>query len=158
MGNRDRSKAVSDWLNSNDPKRKKRQRGPKSQNGRFCRDLKQKKFCPESIREFVESSRNIKTAECVLVPGCREGVPAAITRFGRNVSAARYMALLTYGTPKSEGMVVRHLCGNGHLSCVNPAHLAWGSPGDNQSDANKHRALGDDATEHDKVNAVTPNA
>lgn len=161
MGNRAKSnlaKLTSDWLSENDPSRKRRQRGPRDDNCRFLRDKKIKKFRPPSIRDFVEANRHVKTAECVFVPGSAEGKPAAINRFGRNISAARYMALLTFGTPKSEGMVVRHLCGNGHLSCVNPAHLAWGSPGDNQSDANKHRALGDDATEHDKVNAVTPNA
>jgi hypothetical protein len=104
----------------------------------------------------VQANRHHVDCDCLFVPAAQPNVPASVEFCGKQISAARYMALLTFGAPKSEGMVVRHLCGNGHLSCVNPAHLAWGTPGDNTSDAVKHRALGDDATEHDKFNAVTP--
>ncbi|GAB5431277.1 MAG: hypothetical protein EpisKO_06470 [Epibacterium sp.] len=111
----------------------------------------------ETVKAFVEANRYHQGAECVFVPGAQEGVPAAVSHCGRDLSAARYMCLLKKGTPPTDGMVVRHLCGNGHLSCINPAHLAWGTPGQNIADATRHRSIGEDATAHDKINAVTPN-
>lgn len=106
----------------------------------------------KSIKEFVEDSRKFDGHDCLFVPGAQKGVPAKITRFGKQMSAARYMCLLTHGTPPTEGMVVRHLCGCGHLSCVNPRHLVWGTQGDNIADANKHRSAGDNI--QDRINAI----
>ncbi len=104
-----------------------------------------------SPKEFVEQMRHEKGAECMFVPTARKGSPATVTFCGRTISAARYMALLTYGTPKNAGAVVRHRCGNGHLSCVNPAHLEWGSEQNNRQDAGKHRGL---ETAQDKIHAT----
>lgn len=106
----------------------------------------------QTIREFVEEHRDHAGAECVFVPGSLNGVPASMRFLNRKITAARYMLLLKAGTPKNNAMVVRHLCGNGHLSCVNPNHLAWGARGDNVSDANKHRAAGDNV--QDRVHSI----
>jgi hypothetical protein len=102
-------------------------------------------------RDFVEANRHIKTADCVFVPGARRGQPKQVSYLGKTISAARYMALLTFGTPKHHDAVARHLCGNGHLSCINPAHLEWGSRQDNDSDAGRHRGL---ETAQDKIHAT----
>jgi hypothetical protein len=32
----------------------------------------------------------------------------------------------------------RHLCGNGHLGCLNPSHLAWGTRPENEADKLLH--------------------
>ena len=37
-----------------------------------------------------------------------------------------------------DGKIVRHLCGNGHLACWNPNHLAVGSVHDNAMDMCRH--------------------
>lgn len=103
-------------------------------------------------KDFVEGVRHKKTPECVFVTSATKGFPAQVTFCGRQISAARYMALLTYGAPRNEGAVVRHLCGNGHLSCVNPAHLEWGSETNNRQDAGKHRGL---ETAQDKIHATS---
>lgn len=93
-----------------------------------------------TVENFVRKHRSHKDeTDCVFVPGAVEGSPAKVKFCGRTIAAARFMALLTHGTPKSEKMVVRHTCGNGHLSCVNPHHVVWGSQGDNIADANRHR-------------------
>ena len=154
---RDRLKAAtSAWLKENSPKRNgKRHRGPKKSGYRYPRDHLMGEFRPASIKEFVEQSRDFAGANCLLVPGAKAGAPATVTFCGRSIPASRYMALLVHGAPSSDGLVARHLCGNGHLSCVNPAHLAWGTPGQNIADANRHRALGEDATVQDKVGSVT---
>lgn len=105
-----------------------------------------------SVKQFVEMHRDTKSDECIFVPGAVRGAPAAVSFCGRNISASRYATLLACGAPKHEGMVSRHACGNGHLSCINPNHLLWGTPADNISDAVKHRHAGDEVA--DKISAV----
>lgn len=125
------------------------------QNGRSRTELgahnmrKAKKW--PSPKAFVENNRHIKTTECVFVPGAVKGKPSRVAYCDRTMAAARYMALLTHGTPKNEGAVARHLCGNGHLSCINPAHIEWGTEADNIADANKHRGC---ETVQDKIHAT----
>lgn len=156
---------ASKWLDENRKSRRRNGRRYKGQKANHASSTFKRRMSAKNmgdtvqgtIKEFVEKQRHSKSNECVFVPGAVKGCPAALSFCDRLISAARYMLLLTQGTPKSEGMVVRHLCGNGHLSCVNPTHLAWGTPGDNTSDAVKHRSIGDDATAQDKLNAVTPN-
>lgn len=106
-----------------------------------------------SVKDFVDAHRHHSDEQCVCVPAAIEGVPARVKFLGKTIPASRYMCILTHGAPKYEGAVARHLCGNGHLSCVNPKHIVWGDGGDNQSDANRHRAVGDNT--QDRINSVT---
>lgn len=105
-----------------------------------------------SVKEFVESSVGHKGCDCLFVPAAQKGVAAKVTRFEKQMTAARYMLILTQGTPPTDGLVCRHRCGNGHLSCVNPAHLCWGTPGDNVADANRHRKAGDNI--QDRIHSI----
>ncbi len=113
--------------------------------------LRRKAKEPFTVKAFVEANRSARSAECVFVPGAIKNRPAKVKYLDRGMSAARYMALLTHGAPRNEGAVVRHMCGNGHLSCVNPAHLEWGSETNNRQDAGKHQGL-DKA--QDKIHAT----
>lgn len=105
----------------------------------------------QSVRDFVHSYRNYVGCDCVFVPNAIKGRPSQVEHCGRSVSAARYMALLAHGTPKDEAHVVRHTCGNGHLSCVNPNHLLWGTQAENRSDAARHRRA---KTTAEKINSL----
>lgn len=111
---------------------------------------KRQKYGPTN-KEFVEANRHAKAAECIFVPKAVKGRPATVTFCGKAIAAARYMALLTFGAPRQTGAVVRHLCGNGHLSCINPKHLEWGSEANNIADAAKHRGC---ETVQDKIHAT----
>ncbi|WP_422073968.1 hypothetical protein [Tranquillimonas rosea] len=53
---------------------------------------------------------------------------------GAVMGAHRAMCILAHGEPPSPDSHASHLCGNGHLGCVNPRHLAWKSPAGNQRD------------------------
>ncbi len=129
----------------------------KQANGRRLSDLTDRELRAigalwETVKDFVESHRRHDGRDCLCVPAAIKGVPASVSHCGKKISAAKYMLLLTQGTPKSGGMVTRHLCGNGHLSCVNPNHLVWGTPGDNISDMVKHWHAGDNV--QDRIHSI----
>jgi hypothetical protein len=74
---------------------------------------------------------------CIFVP---ESLPHRVKRVRYNysmTSAARAMLIHTQGQPDGE-RVVAHKCGNGHLSCINPAHLYWATPKENARDMVLH--------------------
>jgi hypothetical protein len=61
--------------------------------------------------------------------------------FGRNgkvIKVHRYFCQIVNGDPPSHKHHAAHSCGNGHLGCVNPRHVQWKSPRDNQNERLKH--------------------
>lgn len=76
--------------------------------------------------------------ECLFFPAMVAGRIERVKYNFREQAAARAMLLMTQGLPKDKAALATHKCGNGHLSCVNPAHLKWGSASDNRNDAVVH--------------------
>jgi hypothetical protein len=62
--------------------------------------------------------------------------------------AHRIICEIINGPPPVPEYYARHICGNGHLGCVNPGHLEWGSAQDNQDDELKlgRRKYGEETT------------
>ena len=56
-------------------------------------------------------------------------------------SVHRLMCWHRNGLPPEPHYHAAHSCGNGHLGCVNPQHLDWKTPRDNQLDRYKHSGL-----------------
>jgi hypothetical protein len=52
--------------------------------------------------------------------------------------AARYMCIVAHGEPPSTSHHAAHSCGKGHEGCLNPRHLSWKTPGENQDDRVAH--------------------
>lgn len=78
--------------------------------------------------------------DCLIWPFKRRsnGYPGAVEWRGKaEVLAHRIVCELKHGVPE-DGMHCRHLCGNGHLGCFNPNHLAWGTRLQNQQDMVEH--------------------
>lgn len=88
------------------------------------------------VREHIGASQD----RCLFFPGAVCYSPASVVYNYQQISAARAMCLEINGRPASDDMVTRHKCGMGHMSCVNPAHLAWGSTADNGRDASLHNS------------------
>jgi hypothetical protein len=69
---------------------------------------------------------------CLLWPFARSGSGyGCFAREGKYTYAHRYICELVHGAPP-EGYQAAHSCGRGHEGCVNPRHLSWKSPRDNQ--------------------------
>jgi len=88
------------------------------------------------IRRFIYAHQNHTCPDCLLIPFALKAESIIIPGVGK-MAAAAYMCELAHGKRKS-GQVARHLCGNGHMSCVNPRHLAWGTDAENQNDYRLH--------------------
>lgn len=88
--------------------------------------------------DFIEHHVGFNGLRCVLMPSCKFGTPFQVPHAGRNIPAARLMCIKAHGLPEVEGMIARHLCGRGHLSCINPSHLVWGTAEENAHDAVLH--------------------
>lgn len=81
-----------------------------------------------------------KTEDCILWPHGRDGqgyarakMPGFSTRL-----AHRIICEMRHGAPTLDDAVAMHSCGNGHLGCVNPAHLSWGTVAENNKDKERH--------------------
>lgn len=60
---------------------------------------------------------------------------AAIVANGTTKNASNIMCSIVNGDPSSENAFALHECNNGHLGCVHPAHVRWGSQRDNMTDS-----------------------
>lgn len=77
--------------------------------------------------------------ECVIWPYCRIANGYGMLGYmGEMRYPHRMVCELVHGPSPVGKNECRHLCGNGHLGCVNPKHLAWGSKSENGSDRRRH--------------------
>jgi hypothetical protein len=77
--------------------------------------------------------------DCLVFPYSRNDDGYGKVRIGpKGIGAHVYVATQANGEKPSPRHEVRHLCGNGHLGCVNPSHLEWGTRTQNILDAVAH--------------------
>jgi hypothetical protein len=75
--------------------------------------------------------------ECLTWPfGRASNGYGSLSYKGKRHSAHRLMCTIAHGD--ALGMLATHSCGNGHLGCVNPRHLRWGTNQDNMADKIAH--------------------
>lgn len=58
----------------------------------------------------------------------------AYTIDGRPRIASRVICEAAHGKPPAPHFHAAHSCNNGHLGCVNPRHLSWKTPQENEAD------------------------
>lgn len=89
--------------------------------------------------KFLESAVQHEGDECLIWPFARtNGKYGTIFLNGSRRLVHREVLIRTQGEPPFTKADARHLCGNGHLGCVNPKHLAWGTRRENMMDRVEH--------------------
>ncbi|WP_162225074.1 HNH endonuclease [Erythrobacter sp. SG61-1L] len=84
---------------------------------------------------MIESVLLNYSNDCIFWPFSKYGRGyGQITFGGRHWSVHRLVCEIKYGPPPTSSHVAAHSCGNGHLGCVNPKHVRWATPSENQAD------------------------
>lgn len=79
--------------------------------------------------------------ECLFWPFAKTKGYGWIRHHGKGCYVHRVVCEIVHGVPPAADSVTRHLCGNGHLSCCNPKHLAWGTLKENSEDCLAHGTM-----------------
>jgi len=96
---------------------------------RYYRDYPARNF----IRDVAVSYQG---DDCLIWPFVRRGNNGypILYEHGKKRGAHRFVCIGAHGEPPTPRHEAAHLCGKGHLGCVNPRHLAWKTPKENQAD------------------------
>lgn len=72
---------------------------------------------------------------CLIWPFGRNSTGYGIIgRNGKMLYVHRYICTLVHGAPPTPNHQAAHSCGRGEDGCVNPRHLSWKTPSENQLD------------------------
>lgn len=80
--------------------------------------------------------------DCLPWPFCRIRGYGSVSVNGTIFKAHRLMCEMFRGQAPTEDHEAAHECGNGHLGCVNPKHILWKTPIENQADRKVHGTAG----------------
>lgn len=93
---------------------------------------------PTSL-EVLLGYRDYTGDDCALWPLRRNNFGyAEVCENRKSKRAHRVMCEWVNGPAPGNGYYAAHSCGNGHLGCVNPKHLSWKTPSENQQDMVRH--------------------
>jgi ribosomal protein S13 len=87
------------------------------------------------LREHAEYQRD---DWCVIWPFSTTRGYGHFGYMGEMLYAHVYMCELAHGPAPSPLHQAAHSCGMGHEGCVNPKHLSWKTPSENQQDKKEH--------------------
>jgi hypothetical protein len=89
--------------------------------------------------KWIEENASHVGDECLTWPFSRtQAGYGDINVEGKRHLASRIMCIVAHGEPPTEQHQTAHNCGNGHLGCVNPRHLRWATPVENNADKAEH--------------------
>lgn len=92
-----------------------------------------------TAQEFMKSLTSTDAEECITWPfGKTKDGYGRINWKGVSQGAHVVATTFSNGPKPSAKHEACHRCGNGHLGCVNPKHLYWGTRKDNVQDAIRH--------------------
>jgi Helix-turn-helix domain len=85
-------------------------------------------------QRFLANVLRTFTDECIFWPYSTIGGIAYIRYEYDTVLVPRLICELMYGLPPSDAHQAAHLCGNGHLACINWRHISWKTHDNNTND------------------------
>lgn len=92
--------------------------------------------------KWLEQNASHEGDDCLIWPFTRNDTGRGMATInGKNTSAPRAMCILAHGEPPSPNHHAAHTCGKGHEGCVNPRHLRWATPQENERDKLEHGTL-----------------
>lgn len=92
--------------------------------------------------DWILSHSNYQGTDCLKWPfGVSSHGRGTVNYNGKPTSAPRAMCIISHGRPDHKSLHAAHSCGNGHLGCMNPNHLSWKTPAQNEKDKLLHGTL-----------------
>lgn len=111
----------SRWLNHGDPL-----------GGRPTFKGEPQEFLSDTVLKYFDD-------DCLIWPYARNQLGYGHINIDGSVhTVSRLVCIARHGPPPSDKHEAAHNCGNGHLGCVNPLHLRWATPHENQQDRVAH--------------------
>lgn len=90
--------------------------------------------------EWLLAHKDYQGDDCLRWPFSLPNGYGITTRDGRQQYAHRIMCELVNGPAPTPGHYATHSCGRGHEGCVNPKHLRWLTPSENQFERREHNS------------------
>jgi len=93
--------------------------------------------------EYLETIvRSYAGEDCLIWPYGQNGVGYGIIYYKqKNVLVSRLICAEVNGAAPSPQCEAAHVCGNGHLGCVNSRHIKWKTPIENAQDKQRHGTM-----------------
>lgn len=91
-----------------------------------------------AVKQWLEDHTQYSGDECLEFPFARNWGGYGHMKLDGFRFPHRWMCERVHGETKHIGPLALHSCGNGHLGCVNPKHLYWGTYKDNYHDGVNH--------------------
>jgi hypothetical protein len=87
-------------------------------------------------RQWIENVLSADAGDCIVYPFSRDQSGYGHAHIdGKYVGVHAYVLKRTQGHKPTPAHEACHTCGNGHLGCVHPKHLYWGTRSQNIADA-----------------------
>ena len=118
----------------------------------YTKALKAGEFKPQHgsrTLKWIEQHKNYTGDDCLIWPFARTKAGYPNMKHGETYRvASRVMCEIAHGKPDDESLHAAHSCGNGRGGCMNPNHLRWATPKENEADKEIHgtRARGEDCS------------
>lgn len=89
-----------------------------------------------STAKFIAMALTTDQDDCVLWPFARNigGYAKWKHPTGGSESVSRHICEIVNGPPTKPHLLSLHSCNRGHLGCINPRHLRWGTSQENAND------------------------
>jgi hypothetical protein len=100
--------------------------------------LRESRFPRGSVKKWLQEHVSYAGDECLEFPFGKNPEGYGTIKVDGFASPHRWMCDRAHPDTKDNGPWALHSCGKGHLACVNPKHLYWGTAKDNQNDMVVH--------------------